>query len=210
MNAHAATAVRKRVRLPPDVRSQQLLDAALIEFSRNGFAGTRIEDIAHRAGLSKSGVYAHYSGKEEIFEALLDRVFAPLEVTGLSLDRADAVERFVEDFIDKCYARLLDPTVIAMSRLMIAESVRMPELVQRWYREILIPFHQAQARVLEEAVERGLVRRSPLTDNFALAHAPALYTMIMAMVYQEGPLHPGRSSLRDAHRQMMLALLKAP
>ena len=71
---------RKRVRLKPEVRSRLILEAALVEFGARGFSATRIEDIARRAGLSKSGVYAHYAGKEEIFEALLNLTLAPLDI----------------------------------------------------------------------------------------------------------------------------------
>lgn len=68
--------VRKRVRLTPDIRIGLILDAALAEFSRNGFAATRIEDIAAHAGLSKAGLYAHFASKEAIFEALLVRTLS--------------------------------------------------------------------------------------------------------------------------------------
>ena len=201
---------RKRVRLSPDVRAQQILDAALVEFSQHGFAGTRIEDIAHRAGLSKSGVYAHYASKEEIFEALLDRAFAPLDVVPPPDGTPRSIEAFVERFIATSYARLSDASMVAMVRLMIAESVRIPELIRRWHNEILTPFHDAQTRVLRDAVARGLLRRSPLTDDFSLAYAPILYAIVKDMVLPDGVPGISVSSLRDAHRDMMLALLREP
>lgn len=201
---------RKRVRLTPEVRSQQILDAALVEFSLHGFVGTRIEDIASRIGLSKSGVYGHYKSKEEIFEALLNRAFTPLDAPPLTIDGADSIEDFVERFIERSYQRISDPTMISMLRLMIAESVRVPGLVQRWHKEILAPFHEAQTRVLHDAVARGVLRRSALTDDFSLAHAPILYAMVTEIVLQDGALSVQPSGPREAHRAMMLALLQAP
>ncbi|AOJ05371.1 MULTISPECIES: TetR/AcrR family transcriptional regulator [Burkholderia] len=73
----AAPARPPRCRLPADVRINQILDAALAEFSASGFAGARIDDIAARAGMSKGGVYTHFGSKDEIFEALLERSLTP-------------------------------------------------------------------------------------------------------------------------------------
>jgi AcrR family transcriptional regulator len=44
----------------------QILDVALEEFARNRLKATRIEDIANRAQLSKSGFYAHFGGKKDL------------------------------------------------------------------------------------------------------------------------------------------------
>ncbi|AJX34943.1 TetR/AcrR family transcriptional regulator [Burkholderia oklahomensis] len=73
----AAPARPPRCRLPADVRVNQILDAALAEFSASGFAGARIDDIAARAGMSKGGVYTHFGSKDEIFDALIERSLMP-------------------------------------------------------------------------------------------------------------------------------------
>ena len=62
--------VRTRQRLSPDERIPQILDAALAEFTRCGFAAARMDDIAARCGLSKGGLYAHFGAKEALFDAL--------------------------------------------------------------------------------------------------------------------------------------------
>ncbi len=54
-------------------RRAQILDAARACFIRNGYGHTRVDDIAKEAGLSKGGVYFHFSSKREIFDALLER-----------------------------------------------------------------------------------------------------------------------------------------
>lgn len=200
---------RKRVRLSPEVRSRQLLDSALIEFSQHGYLGARIEDIGRRIGLSKSGVYAHYRSKEEIFEALLNRVLRPLEADLFSIpDDGESLEAIIDRFIDMAYERLADPSMMSMLRLMIAESVRVPGLIQRWYGEVVLPYHQAQERILQKAVASGALQRSALTENFALVYAPAVYASLMAGVHQGQS--DGLPGFREAHRQMVHALLKAP
>ena len=52
----------------------RILDEALIMFAENGYRGTNLRDLAARLGLSKSALYKHYTGKEDIWNALLDRM----------------------------------------------------------------------------------------------------------------------------------------
>lgn len=54
-----------------DERRAQILAAARACFIDNGYAHTRVDDIAREAGLSKGGVYFHFKSKREIFDALL-------------------------------------------------------------------------------------------------------------------------------------------
>ena len=56
-----------------DERRAQILEAARACFIRNGYGHTRVDDIAKEAGLSKGGVYFHFSSKREIFDALLEQ-----------------------------------------------------------------------------------------------------------------------------------------
>ena len=63
----------QRRRLAPALRVAQILDAALQEFSASGYAGARMDDIALRAEPVKGGLYAHFSSKEAVFEALIAR-----------------------------------------------------------------------------------------------------------------------------------------
>lgn len=55
---------------PHDERRQQILEAAMECFIRNGYAHTRVDDIAREAGLSKGGIYFHFPSKRDIFDAL--------------------------------------------------------------------------------------------------------------------------------------------
>lgn len=55
-----------------DERREQILEAAMECFIRNGYAHTRVDDIAREAGLSKGGIYFHFNSKREIFDALQD------------------------------------------------------------------------------------------------------------------------------------------
>ncbi len=62
-----------RVRMTGTERRQQLLDVAKALFAEKGFDGTSIEEIAHRANVSKPVVYEHFGGKEGIYAVVVDR-----------------------------------------------------------------------------------------------------------------------------------------
>ena len=55
---------------------ERILEAALLMFSQNGYAGTNIRELSASLGLVKSGVYKHYESKEAIWNALLDKMIA--------------------------------------------------------------------------------------------------------------------------------------
>ncbi|WP_029150664.1 TetR/AcrR family transcriptional regulator [Microbacterium indicum] len=62
-------------------RRSELVDAALSAFSRGGYAGTTITDVAHEAGISSAYVLKLLGGKEQLFVAALDRCFERIEET---------------------------------------------------------------------------------------------------------------------------------
>jgi len=62
-----------RVRMTGAERRQQLLNVARALFAEKGFDGTSIEEIAHRANVSKPVVYEHFGGKEGIYAVVVDR-----------------------------------------------------------------------------------------------------------------------------------------
>ncbi|MDO5133854.1 MAG: helix-turn-helix domain-containing protein, partial [Eubacteriales bacterium] len=55
---------------------ERILTAALEMFSEKGYDGTNLRDLSASLGLVKSGIYKHYESKEEIWNALLDRMTA--------------------------------------------------------------------------------------------------------------------------------------
>lgn len=63
-------------------RRNQILEAALAVFAREGLHDARMEDIAKKAGLSKGALYLYYNSKDAVIEALL-RSLITLELRGL-------------------------------------------------------------------------------------------------------------------------------
>src|ERR671923_1209576 len=83
-------AVRTRVRGvragKSAARREAILAAALDEFAARGFAATRLDDVASRAGVAKGTIYLHFRDKESLFQELVRTLLSP--VVGTLLDTA--------------------------------------------------------------------------------------------------------------------------
>jgi len=119
-----------RLRLPADLRIQQILDAALAVFSERGFMAARMDDIAHGAGLSKGGLYAHFNSKDEVLNALLMRSLTPPDLSELRRQRPDTVRHLAEWVVDGAYTQLASAQAVNTLRLLVAETERVPH----WWR----------------------------------------------------------------------------
>src|SRR5947209_14597739 len=60
---------------PARVSPDRILAAAALEFSERGFAGARVDRIAHRARVNKAMLYYHFTSKQRLYRTLLRRMF---------------------------------------------------------------------------------------------------------------------------------------
>ncbi|WP_179284010.1 TetR/AcrR family transcriptional regulator [Bordetella genomosp. 10] len=211
MSKATSPAPRKRVRLSPEIRKEQILDAALVEFGAHGFSATSIDRIGARAQLSKAGVYAHFASKDEIFETLLMRSLTPsFAAQDWCPSPARPLEAIVDTYIDSSYDRFKEPRVAAVLRLLIAESGRMPQLVRRWRGEVLQPYLDQQQKMIDRCVAQGAVRPGPLTDFFDIVVAPVAQAWMMFLVFGDDFLRRDLKKLKEAHRKLLLDTLRLP
>src|SRR5579872_7090105 len=134
-------------------RRDAILAAALAEFCDKGFAATRVEDVAARAGVAKGTIYLNFADKRALFEALI-RASVGVHVARLATARLgpgermrDAVEAIGLPLIEGARAGRLGDLI----RLMIAESGRFPDLAAFYYREVLAPAIAAIRRLARQA-----------------------------------------------------------
>ena len=201
-NQRRTTAIKRRRYLPSAERKREILDAAFVEFSGQGYASTTIETIAARAGLSKAGLYAHYRSKEEVFEDLLMVVLTPLEKLDVSFDADKPLDLIIEAYLDSLYPMLEQPITLATFRLLVMESRRIPpELVHRWYHRVLQSRWSQDRPFFEECTARGIMRRGVMTESSRLASSPLTYWLCLHLLF--GDLIPedcGDDVAREEHR----------
>jgi len=202
-----AAPVKKRVRLSTEVRRQQILDAALIEFTALGFNAASIAKIASRAGTSKANLYVHFENKDAIFETLLKDVLQPALGAWQLPPAGHSIENALDTFVDERYSDLT-PQMVSILKLLIAEGHRVPALIQRWQDETVLPAHRQQQAVIDGYVAGGVLEKSPLTENFSFIMAPILYAVICKIIFTPEVAEAECQKTKETHRQLIRQLLK--
>lgn len=205
-----STTDRRRRRLAPAARIELILDAALQQFASRGFEATRMDDIAAGAGLSKGGLYAHFPGKEQIFQALLDRSLPDVVVDEKALAACTSIRELVETLVDPFYEAMKDPKALVTLRLLVTESARASALVSRWRARLHGDHFGAFRRALEPWIARAAIRESVVLDEGWLAFTPALQPLAVLLLCGASPSADELQRVRSAHVRMLCELLEAP
>jgi AcrR family transcriptional regulator len=160
-------------------RRQAILDAALDEFSAKGFAATRIDDVAERAGVAKGTIYLYFADKEALFQELVRTSLVPV-VGGLTMPASGdiSVRAVLEAFADRLVSDVLNTRRADIIRLVIAEGRRFPSLAEFHYREVIERGIGAMRALLSYGIARGEIREERLRDFPQLIVAPALIALI--------------------------------
>jgi AcrR family transcriptional regulator len=190
-------------------RKQQIRDAALVEFSSHGYAATTMHRIADRVGMSKTGIYAHYTSKEAVFEDLLMTVLSlpPKATIELPGNREPCLQEIVENYVEHLYSMMENPRTQDVFQLLMAEHRRVPKIVRRWYHNVVEAQLDREQKIINECVARGIVRKSALTDQFILSVSPFLHASLQQLLFKEDP--PMTLALmRNAHKQLLLEILR--
>src|SRR5438132_7670142 len=105
---------------PPNSKAESILAAAKRSFLAAGFGAVTMDAIAREAGVSKATVYAHFSGKEELFGAIVVRL-SERRFGGFSVEALDPVD--IEASLTAIARRFLDlvlsPEGIALNRFIL-------------------------------------------------------------------------------------------
>jgi AcrR family transcriptional regulator len=176
-------AVRRRV--APEVRQADILTAALEEFSRHGFEGARMEDVARAAKVSKGTVYLYYPTKQALFEALVMRDIAP---------RVSVAEQFLKGYegpLEPALMRMIELAAMAIEsgklpvypKLLIAESSRFPELAAFYRREVVGKMLLALTTLFQRALDRGEIVGIEAEIAAHLFIAPVLKSALWSLVF---------------------------
>ena len=147
--------------LPQDERADRIIAAALVAFGEQGYADTKLADIARRAGMSTSTVLRHFPSKDEIFrEVVRTTLLGSLSsrdeaaVPACQPSAADAVRALARRY----WTTMERPELAAVVRLIIGELPRFPELAVFHATEALERFVRTLERIIEGGIARGELR----------------------------------------------------
>ena len=137
-----------------EARPAELLAAALGLFVERGYAATRLEDVAKRAGVSKGTVYLYFPGKEELFKAVVREALVPLLERGEKMvaeHKGSAVE-LIRDLVRGWWEGFGLTPYAGIPKLMVSECRNFPELGKFYVDEVITRGH----KLVRAAVRRGL------------------------------------------------------
>ena len=86
-----------RVQRRKEDRPAEITAAALAAFAENGYAATRVDDVAKRAGVSKGLLYLYFKTKEELFKAVIRSFISP-RIDAL-ISNVEETELSAEEFL---------------------------------------------------------------------------------------------------------------
>jgi AcrR family transcriptional regulator len=166
-------------------RRAAIVEAAMEEFVARGFAATRIDDIAKRAGVAKGTIYLHFKDKESMFEELIRTAIVPLVVRlhaspPPSGSIRDAIEAFARVFIQEIAATRRADIV----RLIIAEGPRFPAIADFYYREVISRGLAGMRALIELAIARGEIRHAELARFPQILVAPAIVAVVWKSLFE--------------------------
>ena len=147
---------------------QRILDEALVMFSRRGYEGTNMRELAQTMGLGKSALYKHYESKEDIWNSMLDQIEARYSETLGSDDNLppipDSCDELIEMSMKMINFTVHDEQLILVRRLLLMEQFRDERAKALTAEHFLNRLERIYTHVFAGMMDKGLLRR----DNPAL------------------------------------------
>ncbi len=161
-------------------RPGELLAAALDLFAEKGFAATRVDAVAARAGVSKGTLFLYFPSKEELFKAVVrETISGRFAEWGVELESFDAdTSALLRYCFRSWWERVGCTKASSLAKLMLGEAGNFPELAQFYRQEVVEPGHALVRRILQRGMERGEFRALDLDQAVYLVLAPLMFLML--------------------------------
>jgi TetR/AcrR family transcriptional regulator len=172
-----ASTVRAKRERRKEARPGELLAAALDLFVEKGFAATRVEEVAQRAGVSKGTLFLYFSSKEELFKAVVrENISGRFTEWGEELNTFEgSSEELLRHCLTSWWERVGNTKASGIPKLMMSEAGNFPDLAHFFQHEVVQPGNDLIQRILQRGVERGELRAiDPVYGVYAVL-APMIF-----------------------------------
>ena len=186
----ATTSTRPRQRRK-ETRPQELLAAALELFVEKGFAATRSEEVAHRAGVSKGTLYIYYPSKEELFKAVVRHNLSNLIAEGRELVGTfqGTTSELLRELMEVWWQRVGETPAAGIHKIVIAEVRNFPDLAQFYTDEVILPADELFSSAVQRGIDRGEFRRLPVHEVAHALMAPMIFMALHRHSFGACPVH---------------------
>ncbi len=172
-------------------RRAAIVAAGLDEFTARGFAATRLDDVAKRAGVAKGTIYLHFKDKEALFQELVRTALVPLiaRMANPPLVEGISARALIETFAEMFTREVIGTRRGDILRMIISEGARFPSLAEFYHREVVSVGLAGMRRIIEHGIARGEIANRAIADFPQLVVAPAVVAVIWQGLFgQYAPL----------------------
>lgn len=142
-----------------EARPRELLDAALALFVEKGFAGSRAEDIAARAGVSKATLYLYFASKDDLLNGLIAAGFScHVGIGEREITDDMASGDLLRDALTAWRSALIEGDAGGILKLVCTEVRSFPGLADSWSRDLIEPVRRLVSRLVVRGIARGEFR----------------------------------------------------
>lgn len=177
-----------------EARPQELLDAALALFVEKGFAATRSEEVAARAGVSKGTLYLYYPSKEELLKAVIRQNLSHVLAAGAGI--ADGFEGSMAELLATMlrtwWAHVGDTPAGGIHKIILAEVRNFPEIAEFYSQEVVVPAHDLVSGIVERGIAQGEFRPVSPHEVTHVLIAPLIFLALHRHTFGDCPMgeHP--------------------
>jgi len=187
-------------------RPAEILEAALAAFAERGFAATRLEDVAERAGVTKGTLYLYFRNKEDLFKAVVRRELVPnIEMAEAMVAGSRAPSLVLLEQLVGFFSRVMASPLSAIPKLVLTEASNFPDLARFYLEEVVDRGKALFRRVIERGVAAGEFRPVDAESAVVCVLAP----LLLAALWRHSFERPsGRRLDIDALCRAQLDLLR--
>lgn len=170
-----------------DERPAEITEAALAAFAENGYAATRVDDVAKRAGVSKGLLYLYFKTKEELFKAVIRSFVVPkIRELTVIVDESDlSAEAFIRGPFLSMIKTLPDSPVRVIVRLMFAEGHKHPDLVEYYWDNVVSHGLEMMNKLIGRGVAAGEFRKSAVDELPQLLVSPVIFSVVWNQIFEK-------------------------
>ena len=193
-----------------EARRVAIIEAALEEFTSQGFTATKLEDVAVRAGIGKGTIYLYFNSKEELFEEVVRRTLLPERKISPSFiaDFEGSTAELLSNHFRFMYTFMQGEKVPPLIAMVLGEISRFPQLSQFFYDEMISQSKAILESIIERGVKTGEFRKSADSLHHQILISPALLGVIWNLQFKhQAPLDLAAYS--EMHIDFILRALKA-
>jgi AcrR family transcriptional regulator len=170
----------------PDARPQELLEAALAVFVEKGYAATRLEEVAQRAGVAKATLYLYYDNKLELFKAVVRHALVERfdEVAKMQATASRGAREQLVGMLTAFVERVASSPLSGIPKLVIAEAGNFPEIARFYHDEVIERGRAMVVGALERGAAAGEFRAVDADYAWRIVIAPLLIAIIWKHSFQ--------------------------